>query len=65
MKYILVLVLCFIPFNTTAGVKVNSPAQEFCGLRVDVVKLLREKHKEEQAAIGLENNNRLVEILVV
>jgi|TARA_R110000824_G_scaffold394040_1_gene593572 hypothetical protein len=64
MRYILVSVLCFILFTATANAKVNATAQEFCGLRVDVIKLLKEKYEEEQVAIGLENNNRLVEVFV-
>ena len=64
MKYILVLVLCFVVSTAVAETRSSPMSQESCGLRSDIVKLLREKHEEEQVAIGLENNNRLVEVFV-
>tara|TARA_R110001583_G_C5443590_1_gene390115 strand:+ start:13 stop:327 length:315 start_codon:yes stop_codon:yes gene_type:complete len=64
MKYILVLVLCFVVSTAVAETRSSPMSQESCGLRSDIVKLLREKHEEEQVAIGLENNNRLIEVFV-
>jgi hypothetical protein len=63
MKYLLILVLCCMVFAASAETKLPS-RQKHCGPRLGIVKLLKEKHGEEQVAIGLEYNNRLVEIFV-
>jgi|TARA_R110000765_G_scaffold404955_1_gene501424 hypothetical protein len=61
MKYI-ALILYLIFSTAVAEAKVSPTLKESCGLRAYIVKILREKHKERQVAIGLDIHNRIVEV---
>ena len=61
MKYI-ALILYLIFSTAVAEAKVSPTLKESCGLRVYIVKILHEKHKERQVARGLDIINRVVEV---